>query len=184
MTITGVFCDGGVILANPSPVGLTWAWCGVDSAGSRVIEHSGYILLPGKWSTNNQSEQIAICLALEGMKDGWAGVVHSDSSIALGRIFEQYKYTNIPQNVIDRTIHSVKRLGKMTYVLMQGHPTKRELKAGIGKSGRPVSIHQVWCDKECHRQGKIAMEVVNEERRKAQIIPVSKSTYNQALLET
>lgn len=40
--IIAVYADGGVILKNPSAIGGTWAFCGVDAEGNRVIEGSGF----------------------------------------------------------------------------------------------------------------------------------------------
>lgn len=33
LSVVAVYCDGGVILKNPSEVGGTWAWCAVDAEG-------------------------------------------------------------------------------------------------------------------------------------------------------
>ena len=76
-----LYCDGGVIGRNPSSQGGVWAWCGVDKNGTRIIEKGGFVPAPpGVQITNNHTEQIAICLALEAMPDGWSGLVCSDSS--------------------------------------------------------------------------------------------------------
>ena len=50
---------------------------------------------------------------------------------------------------------------QIRYVLLSGHPTKAQLALGIGKGGRPVSEHNVWCDHECGRRAKGFMEVIN-----------------------
>lgn len=152
--IVAVYCDGGVIKKNPSSIGGTWAWCGVDAEGRRVIERGGVVPVSGeRIITNNHTEQMAIVKALEAMPDGWMGTIYSDSKIALGRTLWGYATNNLPNNVIVRTAAAVARLGKLKGVLLQGHPTAKDLACGIGaKRGFPVSIHNVWCDEECGRQ--------------------------------
>jgi hypothetical protein len=34
-------------------------------------------------------------------------------------------------------------------VLLQGHPSELDLSTGMGFKGRPVSIHNAWCDTAC-----------------------------------
>lgn len=154
--IVALYADGGVIRKNPSDIGGTWAWCGVDAAGNRVIERSGAFPAPdSRPVSNNHTEQIAITLALEAMPDGWSGSVYSDSQIALGRVFKNWRETNLPANISQRSAKAVKRLGKIQTVLLQGHPTKGDLELGIGKKRNlPVSIHNVWCDKACSAAAK------------------------------
>ncbi len=154
--IVAVYADGGVILKNPSTIGGTWAFCAVDAEGNQVIEQGGVVLATAtRPITNNQTEQMAIVKGLEAMPDGWSGTVYSDSMIALGRVFKGWRGKNLPSNVIERTTAAMARMGKVEYVLLQGHPTKADLERGIGaKRGFPVSKHNVWCDKECGRQAK------------------------------
>ena len=131
--IVALYADGGVILKNPSTIGGTWAFCAVDAEGNRVIERGGVApATDGRLITNNHMEQIAITLALEAMPDGWEGTVYSDSMIALGRVFKGWRLKNLPSNVAKRSAAAVARLGKIETVLLQGHPTKADLKSGIG----------------------------------------------------
>lgn len=152
--IIALYCDGGVIGRNPSPVGGTWAWCAVNSQGKRIIECSGVVNpVDDRPVTNNWTEQIAITLALEAMPDRWSGTVYSDSQIALGRVFQNWRTNNLPGNIRQRGIDALKRLGTIKHVLLQGHPTKADLLRGTGaKRGFPVSEHNVWADHECARQ--------------------------------
>ena len=60
-----LYADGGVVARNPSVLGGTWAWCGVDERGWRWQEHGGFVLardiappLPPV-VTNNQMEWLA-----------------------------------------------------------------------------------------------------------------------------
>jgi ribonuclease HI len=154
--IVAIYADGGVILKNPSAIGGTWAYCLVDEHDERFIRAGGVVpATPSRMITNNHMEQIAIIRALEEMPAGWSGMVCSDSKIALGRVIEGWAGRNLPNNVAKRSALAVVRLGKIEPVLLQGHPTKLDLQKGIGaRSGRPVSKHNVWCDKECQRQAK------------------------------
>lgn len=155
--VISLYCDGGVVKKNPSPFAGTWAWCGVNASGERIIEQGGLVpVKAGQFITNNHTEQMAIVRALEAMPDGWSGTVYSDSQIALGRVFCGWRTINLPRNVINRTAAALARMGKIEHVLLQGHPTKADLKRGIGaKRGFPVSIHNVWCDEECGRQARL-----------------------------
>jgi ribonuclease HI len=161
--IVAVYADGGVIRKNPSPFGLTWAWCSVDENDERVIERYGYVRSPnGRLLTNNHAEQIAITLALEAMPDGWSGTVASDSMVALGRVLKNWRTRNLPDNITVRSRAAVARLGPLKELVLQGHPTKKELIAGWGKRrDLPVSIHNVWCDRACHQA---AEDYENENR--------------------
>ena len=158
--IAAIYADGGVILKNPSNIGGTWAWVGVDKNGNRLIEESGVVPAPsGRPVSNNHTEQIAITKALEAMEDGWSGTVYSDSNIALGRVFKGWREKNLPRNISERSRIAVQRLGKIEAVLLQGHPTKKDLESGIGKKRNlPVSIHNVRCDELCGIEAKKFLE--------------------------
>jgi ribonuclease HI len=162
--VVAIYADGGVIHKNPSPIGGTWAYCLVDEHDERFERAGGVVpATGGRLITNNQMEQIAIVRALEEMPPGWSGLVCSDSKIALGRVFEGWSARNLPNNVAKRSALAVARLGKIEPVLLQGHPTKLDLQKGIGaRSGRPVSKHNVWCDKECQRQAKRFLKTYKE----------------------
>lgn len=170
--IVALYADGGVIKKNPSTIGGTYAWCGVDENGNRVVEGSGYVPAPeGRPVSNNHTEQIAICKALEAMPEGWSGTVCSDSQIALGRVFKGWSEKNLPRNISERSSRAVARLGRIETVLLQGHPTKADLAAGIGKKRNlPVSIHNVWCDKECTRQAEEYLKTLELLNRPLEVI--------------
>jgi ribonuclease HI len=154
--IIALYCDGGMIGRNPSQIGGTWAWCAINQNGERIIERGGIVPAPqGQLITNNHMEQIAITLALEAMPDGWSGTVYSDSMVALGRMFKGWKQKNLPANIAKRSSEAVARLGAIETVLLQGHPTKADLELGIGaKRNLPVSIHNMWCDKQCGKEAR------------------------------
>jgi ribonuclease HI len=149
--IVAVYADGGVIERNPSPLGGTWAWCHVDAVGARLAHGSGVLAVPG--TTNNVSEFAAAVLALEALPDGWAGQLCSDSQITLGRLCWGWTLTGLPLDWVHRGSVVLARLGTLTPVLLQGHPTAADLRRGTGaKRGYPVSVHNVWCDAACQRE--------------------------------
>jgi ribonuclease HI len=154
--VVALYCDGGVIGRNPSPVGVTYAWCAVDDDDARVQFGSGVIpARAGGTITNNVTEYIAAVKALEAMPDGWNGTLYSDSQVTLGRIFWGWQTSGLPANAIDRCNKALDRLGRVWPVLLQGHPTRADLESGVGaKRGYPVSKHNVFCDQECGRQGR------------------------------
>jgi len=163
--MTDLYCDGGVIGANPSTVGGTWAFCIVE-AGVRVFQNQGVITpdetLPA--ITNNLTEMLALVHGLHSLPAGWAGTVYSDSQITLGRAFDGWKWSKIPDWLHHEYQVERARLDweNIKHVLVQGHPTKAELTAGVGLSGRPVSEFNVWCDKACGEAGRWYLELQAE----------------------
>lgn len=154
--IVAMYCDGGVIGRNPSPIGGTCAACLVNATGERIACKSRVITpqdvrLPQV--TNNISELWAMLLGLRMLPDGWSGTVYCDSWVTICRVFRMGKMENVPAFMVRETEKQLARLGKMTYVLLDGHPTKEQLAVGKGKRGHPVSIHNVWCDEACQRLG-------------------------------
>jgi hypothetical protein len=80
------------------------------------------------------------------------GTIYSDSQVTLGRAFLGWKWHNIPLWLYDRFGFVRKALvnwDKIEWVLLDGHPTKAQLAAGIGKRGHPVDKNNVWCDEMC-----------------------------------
>ena len=160
-----LYADGGVIGRNPSVVGGTWAFCLVDMDlfGIRTIEQSG-VITPDEAGlpeiTNNLTEMLAVVRGLQALPDDWIGTVNSDSQITLGRLFDGWKWKGIPPWLHAEFQKERARLAKWDWLyhrLLQGHPTKAELAAGMGKRGYPVSEHNQWCDWAC---GEAAAEFV------------------------
>ena len=64
-----IFCDGGVIGPNPSPIGGTWAWCWVHD--DVMIKHEYGVVEPCDLGltkiTNNHTELLAAVRALESL---------------------------------------------------------------------------------------------------------------------
>ena len=153
-----LYCDGGVLGHNPSSIGGTYAWRHVSEDGNT---RGGSGVLTAEQSggpvTNNQTEMLALLKGLENCPSDWAGCIYSDSAVTLGRIFLGWKWKNIPSWMhllwqVQR--HRLVNWDLITYVQLDGHPTKAQLKSGIGKRGNPVSEHNVYCDEMCTAAGK------------------------------
>jgi ribonuclease HI len=159
--IVALYADGGVVRGK----GGTWAFCGVNAAGVRILERSG-VCRP--WPdvgdvTNNHTEQFAIVSALAAVPPGWSGTLYSDSKIAIGRVFWNWRTENLPDRIAKMTAFVKGRIGRVKPMLLQGHPTKIDLEKGYGKKrGLPVSIHNVWCDEACNEAKKVFYEVLND----------------------
>ena len=156
--ITAVYADGGCVGHNPSTIAGTWAACLVDEHEDRAREVSGVIRprdIGSKFVTNNHAEFYGLLRGLEELPDGWSGTACSDSKVTLGRFFLGWKLTAIPPEWSRRMGFALRRLGKITPLLVNGHPTKLQLLENSGHSGRPVSSFNVWCDLECKRQGQM-----------------------------
>ena len=52
--------------------------------------------------------------------------------------------------MVDEIPIQLARLGRLCFVLLDGHPTAEQLASGIGKRGHPVSIHNEYCDWLCN----------------------------------
>lgn len=159
-TVQQVFTDGGLLSANPSRVGGTWAFCYVDREDRLVGGASGVVLL-GETGlsevSNNTTELLAMLLALEQLPDGWEGDAFSDNETT--RIRCTYaatcKMNGVPGPWVPRFRNVVDRLGGVVFHLLGGHPTKADLIAGKrAKDGMPVSKWNVWCDLQCESQAK------------------------------
>jgi ribonuclease HI len=163
--VVAVYADGGVIGRNPSTVGGTWAFCWVDANGHRVLERSGHVTpaelgmdAAGKSFqsvSNNVTEFLALLLALEPLAGHLQTIAaYTDSGVTLQRFASPHvtKMHGVPTDFVSRLgvmrscIHPV-------FTLLGGHPNRSELKAGFRSDGKPVSAHNVWCDKECSVAG-------------------------------
>jgi hypothetical protein len=157
MSVRALYVDGGVIAANPSPYGGTWAWCHVDeerhTQGTIIRTGSGIVLPhpPYDAITNNYAEMLAMVEGLESLPDGWGGPIYSDSDVTLGRVFRGNATAGLPAAFMSRVAMALSRLdlSTLTYHLVRGHPNQEELYYGWDSKGRIVSRHNVWCDKEC-----------------------------------
>lgn len=160
--IVEVYCGGGVVKKNPSPIGGTWACVMVgpknESSDGRGLDnnelsrHSGFITpqqagLPA--ISNNYTELLAAVEAMERLPDGWEGPLFTDSFVTVCRLTSVApKMNGIPDDLQRRMWLSRDRL-KITACLLDGHPTKFHPKRGIGKRGNKVSRWNVLADFLC-----------------------------------
>ena len=157
--IAAAYADGGVYwdgngVGSRSTIGGAWAYCYVNPYNVRVQEASGMLLTTKSWPTvtNNYSELVAVLKAMQGLPDGWAGTLYSDSQVTLGRISGVYQgWAGIPSKLYNLVNAERERLGAFQLVLLDGHPTQAQLQARKGKRGNLVSKHNVWCDEQCKR---------------------------------
>jgi ribonuclease HI len=169
--MNALYCDGGVIQINPSPIGGTYAYR-ILQDDQVIRENAGLIAASPDLPliTNNLTEMLALVNGLADLPADWIGTIYSDSQITLGRAFLGWKWTNVPYWL--RKGYAEQRFRLLNWSLIQhqllsGHPTKAQLAAGIGKHGFPVSEHNVWCDKAC---GKIADSVLSEMERNQKMV--------------
>lgn len=101
-----LYTDGGVIGANPSMVGGTYAYVLVK--GRKVIHQEAGVYTPHKMGTsavtNNQMELLAVVRGLLWAEDHEinVSVVYSDSQVTLGRVFYGWRLKNIPIWMIEQ----------------------------------------------------------------------------------
>lgn len=174
--MNGLYVDGGVIAANPSLIGGTYAWCQVVD-DMRTVEGMG-VISPSQAQmpavSNNLTEMLALVKGLESLPEDWKGEVFSDSQITLGRAFTGWKWTHIPTWLhlrYSRVREYLVYFDRFEYTLLAGHPTKVQLAAGVGRHGYPVSVHNVWCDDACRRAGEYLLTKAESEITLGQAVP-------------
>lgn len=152
--IMACYSDSGMVGSkNPSDLGVSWAWCHVVKPGIRSVYASG-ILTPAeagrRYLGNDLGEFVAAARCLRALPDGWSGEFGCDSEITIQRLFHGWEVEGLPVPWVRAAHANLQRLGEVRPVLIAGHPTRKDLAAGM-KGGMPVSIHNVWVDKECQR---------------------------------
>jgi hypothetical protein len=80
--------------------------------------------------------------------------------VTIRRFRDGARTRGIPEAWTGRKDAALGRLGTLSYVLLDGHPTRAQLSAGVGKRGSPVSEHNVWCDEACTEVGRLLLERV------------------------
>lgn len=148
------YADGSTIGPNPSTIGGSYAWCHVVN-GERVLEGQGVI--PAGWLgmktiSNNVAELVAAVEALEWLERRQQCVLWSDSRVTLTRLNHSDCWSGIPDELRWRALEMRERVFRIK--LLAGHPTRRQLATGKGRKGRPVSIHNVWCDRVASETGE------------------------------
>lgn len=156
MVAIELYSDGGVIGKNPSLLGGVWAWCHV--VGGEKIQQGSGIVRPTDFGmekvTNNLTEFLAMLNCLEAVPEAWSGYrMFCDSELTIGRFQNPYGVgmAGIPAELFRRMTALPLKRREIEYVLVGGHPTRKELAAGVHKDGRPVSRWNAWCDSECNR---------------------------------
>lgn len=155
--------------ANPSPIGGTWYCLHLD-AEERIVQEAGGVITPAQAGmatiSNNLTEMLAMVEALERLPLGWSGDVHSDSAVTLGRLFQRWKWTNIPAWLYRRAGDALVRLdlANVRHHLLDGHPTRQQLAAGIGKRGNPCSRWNCYADTRCTELAAAYRDLQREER--------------------
>lgn len=155
--IVGAYADGGLLSANPSPIGGTWAWVHVD-ADEKIVDSRSGVMIAGEDGmpcpvSNNHSEFMAFTRCIARLPAGWSGRVYTDSECTLKR-FRNLRgtYENMPPRWLEFAEAYLSRLGDVEFVLLGGHPSREDLVRGYRKDGLPVSRWNKWCDDECTRQ--------------------------------
>jgi ribonuclease HI len=185
--IKNVYADGGVVTRNPSGIGGTWACVWADAEKELLCEWMGWAppieidkTFPDAPSvSNNVTELLAVVLALEALPPNWEGEVYSDSLCTIRRLqqLEKASMNGVPDWLAVRMLIAGKRLGaKVSYTLLCGHPTKKELDSGYGKRGYPVHRHNARCDMLCKAMGILALTAHRGTQGKSDGLPQKPGT--------
>jgi ribonuclease HI len=166
-----LYCDGGVVGHNPSILGGTWAFRILQD--QVILEQNCGYITPKELHivnvTNNITEMLALLHGLRRLPDDWSGTIYSDSLITIGRASMGWKWKNIPigmNRIYQRERGRLHNWEAITWTLLQGHPTKAELLAGVGSRGYPVSQHNVWCDRACQEAARQYLDEQDPARKK------------------
>lgn len=125
------------------------------------MKHTQYMV------SNNFTEALALLLAFECLPDGWTGRVHSDSKVAIRAHMraaepDMPRPDWLPRPIWDRMVAARERLAPMTFHLLGGHPSAAELAAGQRPDGKPVSEHNVFCDKAATAAGRAYLASIGQ----------------------
>ncbi len=144
---THLYVASGLIGSNPSMIGGTYAW-------RLVFEHQDPFgvaaVLPmsaiGGPVTNNQAEMVALLAGLEQVSEAFCGEIHSQSMVTLGRAFQGWKWTNIPN-----WMHEAYRLQRSRLVHWQ------RIDYGLTND---QNEHIKWCLQACRETGDAYMATI------------------------
>lgn len=186
-----VYADAGLLSPNPSPIGGTFAYCYTDTDDEFMAGYAGVILTTSiranrnpkevpqyltvdennrgriaQWDKSHmspdQAELMALIWAIGALRPGWSGKVYSDNQSALERLFGKYEWNGIPKHNREYGEKCVARLGKVEPILLNGHPSRKDLISGLrtNKNGitRPCSVHNKWCDTQSTLMKKLYRE--------------------------
>lgn len=152
--IPEVYCDGGLVGPNPSPLGGVWAYCWVDSNGVRIHQASGLVEpedLGVESITNNDMELLAALRVLKSLPPDWRGFLCTDSSVTISRLGRGEANAVIPW--MGEVLQRFRRVDRGYHLrLLAGHATRKELNRGYRlKNKLPTSFHNQWCDEACNK---------------------------------
>jgi hypothetical protein len=161
-----VYSDGGLCGASPSLVGGSFAFCHVSGYGDRTVEGVGHVRHPYAglpFVSCNLTEFVGLLCGLELCPTDWNGTAYTDSLNTI-RAFrdtpDDKRPKHLPAPLWARRTAVLNRLGDVRYVLLSGHPTRKELAAGVSGEGRPVSPHNVYLDALCTREATYLTSLV------------------------
>ena len=158
--------------ANPSPIGLTWAWVHVDADDREVDRGSGMLVCPivvDGQQISAQSDVAEFYALLVGLRHltrvapGWSGEILSDSQLTLDRMFRAAATRSLPISWVQEAAAHRRLLGRLFPVTLKGHPRKDELAQGHEREreaapARPVSRWNVLADQLCRVLVRPALE--------------------------
>jgi ribonuclease HI len=156
--MTGLFTDGGLCGdRNPSDIGGTWAFIYVED-DRIVVEDYGFVS-PADYQTavtNNMTELEAAVRGLERyLRDGRNGqpvYLYTDSTTTAARIKRPLRpaMKGVPDALRQRLV-AITDAVDVRPLLVAGHPTAADMRAGRVANGTPVSKWNVHCDELCQR---------------------------------
>jgi ribonuclease HI len=178
-----VYTDGGIMIQSPSDYGGAWAYVivyggtpGVHPCQGRVLSSgSGLFLKQGAEMPaevegfcedsgldrieNNLTEYYAAYrgLAAAFERNYLTVTLCSDNQNALKRLTAGWATNGCPEWLVEEANLLVSRFIRVDTLLLGGHPIAKtnDLERGHRKDGKTVSVHNVWCDKECTRLQKL-----------------------------
>ena len=195
--VFNLYADGGLLSPNPSTIGGTMAFALTDLDDDLLaasfdccitrteemrwrqstrnplgtIQVKDYQKCPALWPndriTPDITETWAIVRGLTFLPRDWSGTVYSDNECALQRLFGTYSWNGVPDRFKRMCLDRVATLGSITTLLLNGHPSKKELAQGwkfnSAKIKRPVSEWNKLCDTGCDLMKKYYREQVRHD---------------------
>lgn len=172
--------DGGLLSANPSDRGGSWAWLRIEH--DEIVSHaSGWVRatdMPEGTVSSNQMEFLAVLRAFQSLEDGEIVVVISDSDVTLSRWTGdgRFGYAGIPDEWRRGMNDELRRCGGLFWHQIAGHPAVRpspvdgltDLERGRklkrdGSAGLPVSKWNIEADRLCTEQANLGNLVLRIE---------------------
>ncbi len=165
--------DGGLLSANPSDLGGSWAFVRVER--DEMISHgAGWVRaseMPEGTVSSNQMEFLAVLRAFQSLSDGEIVVVISDSDVTLSRWTGdgRFGYAGIPDEWRRGMEWEIRRCGGLFWHQIAGHPSTarpskvdgltdlergRKIKKD-GSAGLPVSKWNIEADRLCTEQANL-----------------------------